>query len=81
MNRAERRRLKRAEDKPPTTSVEYETGYMNGMKEATEILFYMTAYTLQYKLEFGRDRLQRIMRNIFDNVDAYRTRAFITRGF
>lgn len=73
MNRAERRRLKRAEDKPPRTSVEYEKGFQDGMSHATDILFYMSAYTIQYKLGFGRERLQSIMMAIFNNVDAYRT--------
>ena len=43
------------------------------MESATEILFYMTAYTLDYKLELSTEKLQEIMMAIFNNVDAYRT--------
>ena len=71
MNRAERRRLGR--DIKPTTSVEYETGFQKGMADATDILFYMTAYTIQYKLDLDKEKLQEIMMAIFNNVDAYRT--------
>ena len=71
MNRAERRRLGRNIE--PTTSVEYEHGYQRGLQKANEILFYMTAYTLQYKLDMDKEQLQEIMMAIFNNVDAYRT--------
>jgi hypothetical protein len=54
MNRAERRRLKRNEDKPPRTSVEYEQGFHDGMAHANEVLFYLTAYTIQYKLRLWK---------------------------
>ena len=30
-----------------------EKGFKDGMSEAVDIMFYMTAYTLNYKLEFG----------------------------
>ncbi len=71
MNRAERRRLGR--DIKPTTSAEYEAGYKRGMESTTDILFYMTAYTIQYKLDLDKEKLQEIMMAIFNNVDAYRT--------
>jgi hypothetical protein len=81
MNRAERRRLKRNEDKPPRTSVEYEQGFHDGMAHATEVLFYLTAYTIQYKLGFGKERLQKIMYAIFNNVDCFRTGHLEPRDF
>jgi hypothetical protein len=71
MNRAERRRTGR--NIKPTTSVEYETGYQRGLAQANEILFYMVAYTLQYKLDYNKEQLQEIMMAIYNNVDAYRT--------
>lgn len=78
MNRAERRKAekqgynhKTIMDK--TLSDTYESGYKAGMKAVTEIVFYMTAYTLNYKLGFGNKRLCRIMKDVYNNIDAYRT--------
>lgn len=51
----------------------YDEGFKSGMQHVVDITFYMTAYTLQYKLGFGKKRLQRIMRAIYNNIDAYRT--------
>lgn len=50
-----------------------EKGFKDGMSEAVDIMFYMTAYTLNYKLEFGRVRLARTMRWIYNNIDSFRT--------
>ena len=76
MNRAERRRCnhlgvsnKMVMDK----TLSDEQGYKAGMKSVTDIVFYMTAYTINYKLGFGRKRLQRIMKQIYNNIDAFRT--------
>lgn len=78
MNRAERRRYsnlgvsnKMVMDK--TLLDAYEQGYKAGMKSVTDIVFYMTAHTINYKLGFGRKRLQRIMKQIYNNIDAFRT--------
>ena len=81
MNRAERRRAKRVADKPPTTSVEYEKGFRDGLSHANNILFYMTAYTLQYKLDLDKERLQEIMMAIYNNIDAYRTEHLTPEDF
>ena len=78
MNRQERRRLERegankAElDKQKKDDI-YEQGYHIGMQHAIEITYYMTAYTLNYKLGFGRKRLIRMMRWIYENIDSFRT--------
>lgn len=78
MNRAERRRAEKQGvskkaiiDK--TLQDAYEQGYKAGMKQVVEITFYMVAYTINYKLGFGRKRLQDIMKAIYNNIDAYRT--------
>ena len=78
MNRAERRRLEKNGVNKGTIMKQYgeeafEAGRKAGMKEATEIIFYMTAWTIQYKLGFGRKRLQTIMWQIFNNIDCFRT--------
>ena len=50
-----------------------EKGFQDGMKEAIDVMFYITAYTLNYKMELGRVRLPRVMRWIYNNIDAFRT--------
>ena len=50
-----------------------ETGAKQGAKTAIDMIMYMTAYTINYKLGFGKKRLQRIMYHIIDNIDAYNT--------
>lgn len=50
-----------------------EKGFKDGMSEAIDIMFYMTAYTLNYKLDFGKVRLTRTMRWIYNNIDSFRT--------
>lgn len=78
MSRAEKRAMKRngLSDRDIRAIEDeklYQEAFKKGMREASSILFYMTAYTINYKLSFGRDRLQRIMRAIYNNVDAFRT--------
>ena len=78
MNRTERRRLasKGFSDRD-IRAIELEKAYQRGVKDgkldAIEIMFYMTAYTLNYKLDFGAKRLQRVMYWIFNNIDSFRT--------
>lgn len=78
MNRAVRRKLEKQGYSKATIMKQYgneawEAGFKAGFTEATEVTFYMTAYTIQYKLGFGKERLQRIMKQIYNNIDAYRT--------
>lgn len=78
MNRAERRRLagKGVPEKDITAlrlNEAYQKGIKDGMQESVEIVFYMTAYTINYKLGFGAKRLQQIMYDIYNNIDAFRT--------
>ena len=48
-------------------------GYREGAVEAINLLYYMSAYTINLKLGFGKKRLQRIMDEILFQIDAYRT--------
>lgn len=78
MNRAERRRaerngMNRKEIIDRTLNDSFEAGFKSGMKHVIDIAFYMTAYTLNYKLGFGNKRLTQIMYDIYNNIDAYRT--------
>lgn len=50
-----------------------EKGFKDGMSEAVDVMFYMTAYTLHYKLDYGKVRLTRVMRWIYKNIDSFRT--------
>lgn len=79
MNRSERRKLEKKGYSKASIMKQYgneawDAGYKAGKRETIEIVFYMTAYTIQYKLGFGKKRLQRIMQQIFNNIDAYRTK-------
>lgn len=62
-------------------SESYTAGYKEGMKAVSEIVYYMAAYTINYKLGFGRKRLQNIMRAIYNNIDAYRTGHLTTSDY
>lgn len=78
MNRQERRRLARQGVNEQTIEKRYsgdayEQGHRDGMLKAIEISFYMTAYTMNYKLGFGRKRLVQMMGWIYDNIDAFRS--------
>ena len=48
-------------------------GAREGARTAIDMIMYMTAYTINYKLGFGKKRLGRIMYHIMDNIDAYNT--------
>lgn len=78
MNRAERRRYsslgisnKAIMDK--TLSDMRQQGIKEGMRMCEEIVFYMTAYSLKLEFGLGSKRLQKAMRRVFDNIDAFRT--------
>lgn len=64
-----------------TLSESYTAGYKEGMKAVSEIVYYMAAYTINYKLGFGRKRLQKIMHDIYNNIDAYRTGHLTTSDY
>ena len=77
MNRAKRRQLERkygtdfAMQKYRDEAIE--AGAKQGARTAIDVIAYMTAYTLNYKLGLGKKRLPEIMYHIIDNIDAYNT--------
>jgi len=78
MNRAERRRREqRGENKAHIMQdyrkEAYEAGYKDGMESVVDITFYMTAYTLSYKLDLPKQEIQDLMRAVYNNIDSYRT--------
>lgn len=77
MNRAERRRQERKYGKVVAMQryrdEAFELGRQCGQREDLEVILYMTAYTIQYKLGFGEKRLTNIMYHIMDNIDAFKT--------
>lgn len=88
MNRQERRRLARQgvssevieqKRKDSIYNEGYEQGHRDGMLQAIEITFYLTAYTLDYKLDLQGNSLQDAMYWIYNNIDAFRTRTFNTK--
>lgn len=50
-------------------------------REMVTIMLVMTAYTINYKLGFGKKRLPRIMNEILDNIDCFRTGNLIPEDF
>ena len=77
MNRAKRREYERKYGKEfamqKYRDEAIQAGAKEGVRTAIDVILYMTAYTINYKLGFGKKRLQRIMHHILDNIDAYNT--------
>ena len=77
MNRKERREMERKYGKSFSMQQYRDDarreGEKFGAKSVLDVILYMTAYTLNYKLGFGRKRLLRIMQQIIENIDCYRT--------
>lgn len=78
MSRAEKRAMKRnglsdRDIRAIELENAYQKGIKDGMKQSVEIVFYMAAYSINYKLGFGAKRLQEIMYAIYNNIDAFRT--------
>jgi hypothetical protein len=77
MNRARRREYERKYGKEFTMQKyreeAVEAGARQGARTAIDMIMYMTAYTINYKLGFGKKRLCKIMYHIIDNIDAYNT--------
>ena len=80
LSRQQERKLRRKIEKQNSKNAldikndnKYKLGHREGMFEAIDITFYMTAYTLNYKLGFGKKRLAEIMSAIYNNIDAFRT--------
>lgn len=77
MNRKERRKLAKkygeAYSMQRYREEAIKEGEQTGVKSAINVILYMTCYTINYKLGFGRKRLLRIMSQIIENIDCYRT--------
>lgn len=75
MNRAKRREYERKYGKDFTMQKYREealaAGAKQGVRTAADMVLYMTAYTINYKLGFGKKRLSRIMYHIVDNIEAF----------
>lgn len=77
MNRHERRMLGKTTNQKSIMQKyredAFQEGMQHGIKGSMDMILYMVAYTLNYKLGFGKKRLSRIMYQILDNIDAYNT--------
>lgn len=78
MNRAERRRQERKYGKVVAMQryrdEAFELGRIRGQREDMEVILYMTAYTIQYKLDLSDEKLKEVMNYILDNIDAFNTK-------
>ena len=79
MNRSERRWAEIKNKEPKEQVMQkyrqeaYDGGFKAGMESTIDITFYMTAYTLSYKLDLSKQEIQDLMRAIYNNIDSYRT--------
>lgn len=75
MNRAKRREYEKKFGKEFTIKKYREEAVAEGVKQGVrtsiDMILYMTAYTINYKLGFGKKRLNWIMYHILDNIGAY----------
>lgn len=78
MNRSERRRQERKYGKAVAMQryrdEAFELGRIRGQREDMEVVLYMTAYTIQYKLDLSDEKLKEVMNYILDNIDAFNTK-------
>lgn len=51
----------------------YKDGFYAGEVHVIDITFNIMAYTMGYKLGFGKKRLNYILRAIYNNIDSFRT--------
>lgn len=78
MNRAERRKREQSGENKAHILQEYrkqawEEGHRQGMQSVIDITFYLTAYTLSYKLDLPKEELQTLVKAIYNNIDAFRS--------
>ena len=77
INRAKRRKYEKLYGKEFTMQKyreeAIEAGAKQGARTTIEMILYMTAYTISYKLGLGKKRLPQIMNYIIENIDAYNT--------
>ena len=59
----------------------YSKGLKEGMRQVGEVLYIMTAYTLEYKFELTQEELAQTMFWIYNNVDSFRTGQLTTEDF
>ena len=75
MNRAEKRKCAKQHGKAYANKKYREEAVAEGLKQGVrtsiDMILYMTAYTINYKLGFGKKRLNWIMYHILDNIGAY----------
>ena len=51
----------------------FQQGFEFGARRTVEFMFYMMAYTLEYKMELKDVELKEIMYFIMNNIDSFRT--------
>lgn len=77
INRAKRRKYEKLYGKEFTMQKyreeAIEAGAKQGARTSIEMILYMTAYTINYKLGLGKKRLPLLMSQIIDNIDAFNT--------
>lgn len=82
MNREETRKLKKKGysmgqitqiSKEQGFNLGYEKGFLQGQREASEIMFYMIAYTAEYKFDLSNEELKELMKGLVTNVASYAT--------
>ena len=86
MNRAERRRQERAGVSIGKTMSQYReeafsAGYMAGMAHEIEVTFNMLAYTLTYKTDYPKEKIQELLRTAYLHIDSFRTHQLLPEDY
>ena len=59
----------------------YQHGYAQAKLDAEEILYYMFAYTFQYKFNLTKEQLQDAMTGTIQNIESYATGQLTKQDF
>lgn len=59
----------------------YQHGYAQAKLDAEEILYYMFAYTFQYKFSLTKEQLQDAMTGTIQNIESYATGQLTKQDF
>lgn len=86
MNRAERRRQERLGVDTRNIMEQYRqeaysAGYMAGMAHEIEVTFNMLAYTLSYKTDYPKEKIQELLRTAYLHIDSFRTHQLLPEDY
>lgn len=51
----------------------FDDGFKKGMKNCSEVMFYMMAYVAELHFDLSQEDLVKFMKRVYTNIDSYRT--------